>query len=127
MSLTRQSRNYLTIGVLQWLLDWGMVVVLSHGGLSIEVANVLGRITGAALGFWLNGRVTFAGEHTTIGGPQLARFGLMWVGTTAVSTWALSVIDDLVGLQWAWVAKPAVELVLGVVGFALSRHWVYRR
>ena len=30
------------------------------------------------------------------------------------------------GLQWAWVAKPAIELVLGVLGFLLSRHWVYK-
>jgi putative flippase GtrA len=127
MSLTRQGRTYLTIGVLQWLLDWAMVVALSHAGLAIELANVLGRISGAALGFWLNGRFTFAGEHTTVGGPQLARFGLMWIGTTAVSTWALSMIATVVGLQWAWLAKPAVELALGIVGFALSRHWVYRR
>ena len=26
-----------------------------------------------------------------------------------------------------WLAKPLVELVLGVIGFALSRHWVYKR
>lgn len=127
MSLTRQGRNYLTIGILQWLLDWAMVVALSHAGLAIEAANVLGRIAGAALGFWLNGRVTFAGEHTTVGGPQFARFGVMWLGTTVVSTWSLGMIENAVGLQSAWLAKPAVELVLGIVGFGLSRHWVYRR
>lgn len=127
MSLTRQGRTYLSIGILQWLLDWAVVVALSHAGLAIEPANVLGRITGAALGFWLNGRFTFAGEDTTVGGPQLARFGLMWIGTTVLSTWSLALIDDAVGLQSAWLAKPAVELVLGIVGFALSRHWVYRR
>lgn len=127
MSLTRQGRTYLSIGVLQWLLDWAVVVALSHAGLAIEPANILGRITGAALGFWLNGRFTFAAEDTAVGGPQLARFGLMWIGTTILSTWSLALIDDAVGLQSAWLAKPAVELVLGMLGFALSRHWVYRR
>lgn len=127
MSLTRQGRHYLAIGVLQWLLDWGVMVALSHGGLSIETSNLAGRITGAAVGFWLNGRITFAGESNVIGHRQFARFGLMWIGTTIASTWMLASIDDAIGLKWAWLAKPAVELMLGLIGFALSRHWVYRR
>jgi putative flippase GtrA len=127
MSLTRQGRVYLTIGILQWLLDWGVMVALSNAGLSVETANLVGRITGASLGFWLNGRITFAGSATGMGRRQLGRFGLMWIATTVVSTGALSAIDGAVGLKWAWLAKPAVELVLGLVGFALSRHWVYRR
>lgn len=127
MSLSRQGRHYLAIGVLQWLLDWAVMVALSHAGLSVETANLAGRVTGACLGFWLNGRITFAGDDTGIGHRQLARFGLMWIGTTIASTWMLASIDDAVGLQWAWLAKPAVELMLGLIGFALSRHWVYRR
>lgn len=127
MSLTRQSRHYLAIGILQWLLDWGVMVALSHGGLSVETSNLAGRVTGAALGFWLNGRITFAGDGTGIGHRQFARFGLMWIGTTIASTWLLASIDDAVGLKWTWLAKPAVELMLGLIGFALSRHWVYRR
>lgn len=127
MSLTRQGRHYLTIGVLQWLLDWAVMVALSHAGLSVETANLAGRVTGASLGFWLNGRITFAGDSTSIGRRQLGRFGLMWIATTVISTWALASIDDAIGLKSAWMAKPAVELMLGLIGFGLSRHWVYRR
>lgn len=127
MSLTRQSRHYLMIGIAQWLLDWGVMVGLSHMGLPIEPANVAGRISGAAMGFWLNGRITFAGDDTEIGHRQFFRFALMWLLTTAISTWAVGSIDDWFGLKWAWLAKPGVELVLGVVGFVLSRHWVYKR
>lgn len=127
MSLSRQGRHYLAIGILQWLLDWAVLVALSHWGLSVETANLAGRVTGAALGFWLNGRITFAGDDTVVGHRQFARFGFMWVGTTIASTWALASIDDAVGLQWAWVAKPAIELMLGLIGFGLSRYWVYRR
>lgn len=127
MTLGRQSRHYLAIGIVQWLLDWGVMVGLSHLGLAVELANVAGRISGAALGFWLNGRITFASDDTKIGRRQFARFGLMWLLTTAASTWALGAIDDAVGLKWAWIAKPGVELVLGGIGFVLSRHWVYRR
>lgn len=127
MSLGRQGRHYLAIGIVQWLVDWGVMVGLSHAGLLVEPANVAGRISGAALGFWLNGRITFAGDDTALGSRQLGRFLMMWVLTTLLSTWALGAIDDAVGLRWAWLAKPAVELVLGAMGFVLSRHWVYRR
>ena len=127
MSLGRHARHYLLIGILQWLVDWGVMVLLTHYGMQVEAGNVLGRVSGALLGYWLNGKLTFAGEDTALGRTQLTRFVLMWLGTTAVSTWSLGAIDDLAGLQWAWLAKPGVEFVLGVIGFVLSRHWVYRK
>lgn len=127
MSLTRQGRHYLLIGGIQWLVDWGVMVGLSHLGMPIEPANVAGRISGAVLGYWLNGKWTFAGEDTALGRTQLQRFMLMWLFTTIASTWAMGSIDDWFGLKWAWLAKPGVELVLGGVGFVLSRHWVYKR
>ena len=126
VSVLRQSRYYLLIGLMQWLLDWGVMVALSHGGLPVEPANVAGRISGAMLGFWLNGRITFSGDEHRMGRRQLARFLAMWLATTVVSTWSMGAIDDGFGLRWAWLAKPALELVLGVIGFLLSRHWVYR-
>ena len=127
MSLGRQGRHYLVIGGIQWLVDWGVMVALSHFGMRVEPANIAGRISGALLGYWLNGKLTFAGEDTAIGRTQLQRFVMMWLCTTAISTWSMGAIDDYLGLKWAWLAKPGVELVLGVIGFLLSRHWVYKR
>ena len=82
-------------------------------------------ISGASIGFWLNGRITFAGEDTAVGHRQFMRFAMMWVLMTLLSTWAIGAIDEHVGLRWAWIAKPGVELILGTAGFVLSRHWVY--
>ena len=127
MSLKRQGRHYLTIGLVLWLVDWGVMVGLSHAGLAVAPANIAGRISGALLGFWLNGRITFAGEGNDVGRRQLGRFTLLWLLTTLASTWALTAIDAAIGLKWAWVAKPAVEMALGGIGFMVSRHWVYRR
>ncbi|PBJ81694.1 hypothetical protein CMZ84_16080 [Lysobacteraceae bacterium NML93-0399] len=127
MSLTRQGRDYLVIGLLQWLVDWGVVVGLTHVGLPVAPANVLGRITGALLGFWLNGKWTFAGDRTTVGTTQFQRFMVMWVTTTLLSTWAMTQIDDVLGLKWVWLAKPAIEIALGIVGFFVSRYWIYKR
>lgn len=127
MSLLRQGRHYTAIGLLQYLVDWGVLVALSHAGLPVEISNISGRIAGATLGFWLNGRITFAGEHTRLGRRQLARFILLWLTTTTFSTLAMGAIEDLASLRWAWLAKPAVELALAGASFLLSRHWVYRR
>jgi putative flippase GtrA len=127
MSLGRQGRHYLVIGGVQWLLDWGVMVVLSHLGLRIGVANIIGRISGALIGFWLNGRITFAGDEHAIGRTQLLRFVVMWVAMTLLSTVAIEGIDDVLGRKWAWLAKPLVEVVLGLLGFIVSRQWVYRK
>jgi putative flippase GtrA len=127
MSLRRQGGHFLVIGALQYLVDWGVTVWLSHLGMLIEPANITGRVSGALLGYWLNGKFTFAGEDTTIGRVQFQRFALMWMCTTAASTLAMGLIDDVLGLRWAWMAKPVVEVALGAVGFVLSRHWIYKR
>lgn len=127
MTLGRHARHYLLIGGVQFLVDWAVLVLLSGWGMAVEPANVAGRIAGALLGYWLNGKLTFAGDETAIGRTQLQRFVLMWLGTTAISTWSMGAIDDGLGLQWAWLAKPGVEAALGVIGFLLSRHWVYRK
>jgi putative flippase GtrA len=127
MTLGRHARGYLIIGIVQWLVDWGVLVLFSHWGMAIEPANVLGRVAGASLGYWLNGKVTFRGDDTVVGRKQLLRFVLMWTGTTIVSTWSMGMIDHHLGLKWAWLAKPGVEGVLGVTGFLLSRHWDYKK
>ena len=128
MSLFRQGRAYLLVGALQWLLDCGLTIGLSRAGwLPIEVANLCGRVAGAALGFWLNGRYTFTGPAHARGPAQLRRFLLMWSGTTALSTGLMATIEHLFGLHGAWLAKPGIEIALAALGFMLSRQWVYRR
>ena len=71
--------------------------------------------------------VSYTLEDTAVGRTQLLRFLVMWLGTTAVSTWSMTHIDELFGLRWAWLAKPGIELALGILGFVLSRHWIYRQ
>lgn len=127
MSLGWQGSSYLVIGGIQWLLDWAVMVALSHLGLRIGLANVSGRVCGALLGFWLNGRITFAGDGHRPGRRQLLRFIAAWLVMTLLSTVAIEAIDDLLGRQWAWLAKPLVELALGLLGFVVAKHWIYRR
>lgn len=127
MSLSRHLRLYLLIGLIQWGLDCALTVVLSHSLLPVAQANIAGRIAGAALGFWLNGRYTFASATTTVGGKQLARFALMWLTLTATGSLLLGWLQQQHSLTAAWLAKPLLEAGFAVIGFVLSRYWIYRR
>ena len=95
--------------------------------MAVEPANVAGRLAGALLGFQLNGRITFADGSGTLGRTQFARYVVMWIASTAVSTAGVGLVDAYAGLHWAWVLKPGVDVIAGGMGFVLSRHWVYRR
>jgi len=127
MSLIRQGSTYLVIGLVQLLVDWAVFVAATALGLPVAPANVTGRLAGMLLGFWLNGRYTFAepGTHK-LGWKRFARFCALWLLLTAASTLLVSLVDQALGLRYAWLAKPLVEGGLAAVSFLLMRHVVYR-
>ncbi len=127
MSLVRQGSAYLVIGLVQLLVDWLVFVVATALGLPVAPANVAGRLAGMLLGFWLNGRYTFAeaGSHR-LGWKRFGRFFVLWLLMTAASTLLVSLVDHALGLQYAWLAKPLVEGGLACVSFLLMRYVVYR-
>ena len=111
------------------LVGVAATVVMQGFANPAEIARslMIAIVAGALLGYWLNGKFTFAADHTSVGRKQLVRFIVMWVCTTAVSTWSMGAIEEHLGLKWAWAAKGGVEFVLGAIGFVLSRHWVYKK
>ena len=127
MTLRRHAMSYAAIGLVQWLVEYGLMVVLSRWVMAVEPANVIGRLAGAMLGFWLNGKWTFAGDDTHVGRHAAARFVAMWLALTVLNTWIVAAIDDRYGLGLAQLLKPGADLVSGGVGFLLSRHWVYKK
>lgn len=125
--LARQGGSFLIVGLLQLLLDWLVFVGLTALGMPAAPGNIAGRVAGALLGFWLNGRVTFAqGGQARLGWARLGRFLAVWIPLTVLSTLAVSAISRVLGLELAWLGKPLVEGVLAVVAFFLWRHVVYR-
>nr|WP_298157453.1 GtrA family protein [uncultured Pseudoxanthomonas sp.] len=125
--LARQGGSFLIVGLLQLLLDWLVFVGLTALGMPAAPGNIAGRVAGALLGFWLNGRVTFAqGGQARLGWARLGRFLAVWIPLTVLSTLAVSGISRVLGLELAWLGKPLVEGVLAVVAFFLWRHVVYR-
>ena len=127
MSLKRHFGSYAAIGVLQWVVEYGLMLALSQWVMAVAPANVIGRICGAVIGFWLNGKWTFAGDDTHVGHRAFLRFVAMWVGLTILNTWIVHLIDRHFGLHMAQLLKPGADMLSGGIGFVLSRHWVYKR
>ncbi len=127
MALIRQGSWFLVIGVILVAVDWAVFVALSALGMAVIPANVFGRVAGACLGFWLNGRLTFAGTgQARLGRLRFSRFVLAWLVLTLLSTFLISFAASQLTLAWVWLAKPMIEVGLSVVSFFIARHWVYR-
>ncbi len=126
--LFKQGSIFIVVGGVQLLLDWSVFVALSALGLDAVPANLAGRVAGAILGFWLNGRYTFASREdgARLGWSRFARFLAVWIPATVLSTWMILLVEQRLGLQLAWLAKPLVEGVLAVLTFAASRYVIYR-
>ena len=127
MNVFRQLFAYIGIGALQWVLDTVVMISSSQLGLQVGLATIAGRISGAMLGYWLNGRYTFAqGQLNTLGGTSLRRFIAFWLLATAISALILTSIDQHFGLRASWLCKPMVDIAFALLGFLAARHWIYR-
>lgn len=127
MNIARQGASFLIVGCCLIAADWAVFVALTALGMAAAPANVLGRVVGAFLGFWLNGWVTFG----KLGAPRFGRhrfirFVLLWIVLTAMSTVLITALADQLTLHAAWLAKPIVESGMAVLSFFASRFWVYR-
>jgi putative flippase GtrA len=123
----RQGAVFLVVGLAQLALDTGVFVASTALGLPVAPGNVLGRISGAALGFALHGRYTFAdGGKARLSGRHLRRYVIAWTLMTVASTALLHGVATQASLSWAWLAKPFVEAVMAGVGFVVWRQWVFR-
>ena len=126
-TLPRQGLLFLISGLAQLVLDTALYVGLTAAGFPVATGNIAGRIAGACLGFWLNGRYTFAeGGKARLQRRHLLRFILAWCALTAMSTYLLTSIVTGTSLQISWFAKPLVEAVMAAIGFVVWRQWVYR-
>ena len=115
---------FLLVGLAQLAIDTGVFIGSTALGVPVVAGNLLGRVSGATLGFWLNGRWTFGKRR--LDWKHALRFGATWIVLTAMSTTLVGYIAARLGLHDAWLAKPLVEAGLAVVSFFLWKHLVYR-
>lgn len=125
--IKRQGSLFIFFGVLQIGVDWLVFVALSAWGFGVSVSNLTGRISGAVLGFFLNGKFTFPRQDgKAFTGMVAARFLLGWGGTAAISTLAVKVVADHATLGHAWLLKPMIDIVIAFLGFLLSKYWIFK-
>lgn len=124
----RQVLLFALFGGVQLLVDWAVFVVLTWLETDVTFANLCGRVIGAVVGFSLNGRFTFRLAGST-GHDRLARmlrFLAGWALTAALSTALVWLTERQLGLQAAWLGKLVIDAAIAVVGFALSKYWIFR-
>ena len=127
MSVARQGVRFLAVGCGLIVVDWFVFVALSATGSPAAWSNVAGRVAGALAGFWANGSITFRGQgEPRLGRRRFARYGLLWLTLTLLSTVLVTALAKRMSLEFAWLAKPVVEAALAAMSFWVSRHWVYR-
>ncbi len=97
MRIVRDGAKFSVIGAVQVAVDSVSYIALTTLGIATPPANVCGRIVGALLGFWLNGRVTFVHREQPRLRWRLARYVALWVVLTIVSTVSLTVIGHHAG------------------------------
>lgn len=127
MKLLREGGTFIAAGLAQLAVDWLVFVALTAAGAGVAPANIAGRVSGMLLGFWLNGRFTFAsGGEQRLGWRRFLRFIPIWLLLTALSTLLVALVATQLGLGRAWLAKPLVEAGLAALSFVLMRTLVFR-
>ncbi|MEH6418230.1 GtrA family protein [Pseudomonas sp. CGJS7] len=126
--LWKQIMTFGLVGGAQILFDSLMFVLLTFMGVSVPVGNLIGRISGACLGYWLNGRYTFAQADgdSALSRKALFRFIVSWIATSLISTGLVTALASAKTLEFAWIAKPVMDGLLAVAGFVILKKWVYR-
>lgn len=125
--LIRQLLLFGIVGVIQVVIDTGVLIGVTSIGVGVVIANIAGRVAGACAGFFLNGTATFSHQtQQRLHGTHLARFIISWIALTLVSTLSLYLLRRQLSLESVWVAKPAIEIVLASISFFISKFWIYK-
>lgn len=124
---SQQLMLFLVFGAVQLWIDWALFVALTTLGLGVVLANIVGRVAGAVIGFALNHRFTFA--QTARGGDwrgQIVRFLMGWAATALISTLLVAMVEMRLGLSAAWAWKLVIDGLIALLAFLLSKYWIFR-
>lgn len=127
--------KYLLVGGLQFVFDILLFLLMQQAGFSIFLSNTVSRLSAATLGYHFNRKFTFQvvsleKSKTSIRFQVYSmerRYWVFWAVMTCISSL----------LIWQWsallqnsfqigVGKLAIEAVLCIVGFFVSKRWVYQ-
>ena len=125
-------------GVLHQLLRYGLVGGVVYGsdftafavtiwlaGSIYLAANVIGKITGAAVGFVLHRQFTFSWEQKNGLTRQALLYTVLFLANIASSSMLLWLLIDVVNIN-AYLARLFVDTVVIAASFVAGRLWIYR-
>ena len=118
--------KYLIVGGFQFVFDFLLFLLLHQVGFSILFSNTVSRLSAATLGYLFNKKYTFSIEQVQ-GYSMVLRYWVFWALMTCLSSL----------LIWQWstlfkeslhlgIGKFSIESVLCIVGFFISKRWIYK-
>jgi putative flippase GtrA len=88
----------------------GLLVLLTWLGIGVIPAKLGARVPGAMLGFWLNGKFTFASdERRRLRMAHASKFTASWLLMSLLSTGGIWAIEHMAGIGGERVAKPFLD------------------
>ena len=118
--------KYLSIGAFQFALDFLLFVFFQKIGIALILSNTASRLTAATAGYYLNKKFTFS-VGDSVDRTMVLRYWFFWAMMTVVSSLLIYAwgkwVGDLLPIGWG---KFVVESFLCLLGFVISKTWVYR-
>jgi putative flippase GtrA len=121
-----QMMRYGIVGGVVYLSDFAVfAAILWFVPDAYLVANVIGKVTGALVGFVLHRNFTFSWEQKDKTSRQAASYFLLLATNLIISSLLMWLLVDTMGAN-AFVAKLFVDIVVIATSFVAGRLWVYR-
>ncbi len=118
--------KYLLFGIFQFSLDLALFIIMQKIGFASIVANVISRLTAAVAGYFLNKQYTF-GISETKTYAMVKRYWVFWLFMTGLSSLLIYAWDYYLRSALATSAgKFIIECGLCVLGYLISKKWVYK-
>jgi putative flippase GtrA len=125
-SLIAQLMRYFMVGGVVYLSDLAIfALVLAAAPAAHLIANLAGRVAGAALGFVLHRQFTFSWAHRDGRARQALAYISVLLANIAASTVLLWLAVDKASID-PLVARMLVDAVVIAAAFVAGRQFVYR-
>ncbi len=125
-SLIAQLLRYFLVGGIVYLCDLAVFALLLAAAPAAHlVANLAGRIAGAAVGFVLHRQFTFSWAHRDGQARQALAYVSVLIANIAASTILLWLAVDKAGFD-PLIARILVDAIVIGAAFVAGRHFVYR-
>ena len=125
-SIRHQSARYVMVGAVVYACDILVFLLVIAIDESMYLAgNIVGKIVGALVGFFLHKHVTFSWKQRDGTAQQFVSYMLTLGANIVLSSALLWFAVEQAGM-YEPVAKLIVDVVTIVIAFVLSRWLVYR-